>query len=257
VQGYTGWLRRVIVDGRVEPGVIAKRPLGPQLPGLDVALKHKINIRRHFQIHGLAPDELHGFFPEKAREQDLIQTVRQRRRGGERVGGVAPEGHGHRHPLAAFVVPFAVAGRHLVHLPVHAGGLTVVHLHPVHAQVAFAGVGVAGVNAGERDEAAAVLGPALQNGQIEQGGQGLGRHRLILRKAVDHVLARAVFDVFGPGVEQVDALTGEFPGGFEVGGRLGLEDELHLLGQLVHGLDPQRHGHAPPGAHGVHRQGVG
>ena len=39
--------------------------------------------------------------------------------------------------------------------------LAVVDLHAVHAHVALAGAGIAGDHAGERDEAAAVEGPAL------------------------------------------------------------------------------------------------
>src|SRR5580658_6661417 len=49
-------------------------------------------------------------------------------------------------------------------LPVHAGGLAVVDLHAVHADVALAGAGVAGDDAGEGDEAASVLRPGLEDG---------------------------------------------------------------------------------------------
>jgi hypothetical protein len=54
-------------------------------------------------------------------------------------------------------------------LPVRAGGCGVVDLEAIHAQVALAGVGVAGGHAGESDEASGVLGPALQDGEVEEG----------------------------------------------------------------------------------------
>ena len=49
----------------------------------------------------------------------------------------------------------------LLQLPVHAGGAVVVNLDAIHADVALAGVGVFGDDAGQRDEAAAVERPAF------------------------------------------------------------------------------------------------
>ena len=70
----------------------------------------------------------------------------------------------------------------LVRLPVHAGGALVEDLHAVHAAVALAGIGIAREHHRQRDEAAAILRPALQHRIIEQ------------RKSVapDHFLARAL-----------------------------------------------------------------
>jgi len=51
---------------------------------------------------------------------------------------------------------------------VHAGGAVVVNLDAIHADVALAGVGVFGHDAGERDETAAVEGPAFEDGKIEE-----------------------------------------------------------------------------------------
>jgi hypothetical protein len=49
---------------------------------------------------------------------------------------------------------------------VHAGGLAVVDLHAIHADVALAGARIARVHAGQRDEAAAVVRPALEDGKV-------------------------------------------------------------------------------------------
>ena len=59
-----------------------------------------------------------------------------------------------------------VLGGIFLALPVHAGGLAVVDLHAVHAHVALSGFGVAGDDARERDEAAAVERPALEDGEL-------------------------------------------------------------------------------------------
>ena len=59
-------------------------------------------------------------------------------------------------------------GALLVGLPVHAGGALVEDLHAVHAAVALAGVGVAGEDQRQGDEAPAVLRPALQDREVEQ-----------------------------------------------------------------------------------------
>jgi hypothetical protein len=56
----------------------------------------------------------------------------------------------------------------LLTLPVHAGGLPVIDLHAVHAHISFAMARVAGDHQRQCDEAAAVHGPALQHGKVEQ-----------------------------------------------------------------------------------------
>ena len=60
-------------------------------------------------------------------------------------------------------------GGNFLALPVHTGGLAVVDLHAIHADVALPcrRARVAGDDAGQRDEAATILGPALQDGKIE------------------------------------------------------------------------------------------
>ena len=57
---------------------------------------------------------------------------------------------------------------HFLALPVHAGGALVVDLHPVHPDISFASLRIAGDHAGQRDKPARVFGPALQDGEIEQ-----------------------------------------------------------------------------------------
>jgi hypothetical protein len=60
-----------------------------------------------------------------------------------------------------------VFGCYLLSLCVKAKGAGVVDLEAVHAYVSLAGVWIAGGYAGEGDETAGVLGPALEDGEIE------------------------------------------------------------------------------------------
>ena len=60
-------------------------------------------------------------------------------------------------------------GALLVRLPVHAGGAFVVNLNAVHATIALAGFRVLREDHRERDVAAAVFGPALEDREIVQG----------------------------------------------------------------------------------------
>ena len=100
------------------------------------------------------------------------------RRGAAHEQG---EGQGPALPLGRVVVKAAP----LLDLPVHAEGVPVVPLHAVHAEVVVAGPGVLGVDQGEGDEVAAVLGPGLEQGQPREVGRPLsalgdggGAHRL-------------------------------------------------------------------------------
>ena len=108
------------------------------------------------------------FRAQETGEKNFVQPIRQRRGRGESVGRIAAERDRHRHPLAAFVVTFAVARADLVHLPVHPGRAIVVNLHPIHAEIARAGFGIAGVHVRQGDETPAILRPAFQDRQIAQ-----------------------------------------------------------------------------------------
>ncbi len=52
-------------------------------------------------------------------------------------------------------------GGHLLQLPVHPRGLPVVNLHPIHPQIAVPGVGVAGDDTRQGDEASAIQGASI------------------------------------------------------------------------------------------------
>ncbi len=90
-------------------------------------------------------------------------------RGLDRASG----GLGHVRHLRRYIAglrthPVAqLFGRILLPLPVHAGGLPVVHLHAVHAHIALAGPRVARDDERQRNVAAAVHGPTLQHRELE------------------------------------------------------------------------------------------
>jgi hypothetical protein len=67
---------------------------------------------------------------------------------------------------AALRAGFAIVfGGDFLPLPVHAGGLAVVDLHAVHADVALAGFWVARVHAGQRDEGPPSCGQQVRTGK--------------------------------------------------------------------------------------------
>ncbi len=68
-----------------------------------------------------------------------------------------------------------------VRLPVHARGTLVVDLHPVHAAVPLARIGIAGKYERQRDEAAGIARPALHHRIIEQR-KSAGAHDLLTRR---------------------------------------------------------------------------
>lgn len=100
-----------------------------------------------------------------------------------------------------------------MNLPVHSGGLGIVNLDSIHPEIAFPGIGILGVNTGQRDEASAVVRPTLEDRQIEQSGQcfgGFGSGNRFFETMYD-LLTRAGFDMPGFGVEQVESLQCKIP----------------------------------------------
>ena len=140
------------------------------LAQFDVAFEHDLGVRRHLQVRRLAPHHLDRLAAQEAGDHHLVQVRRQREDGGVHGGRVGADGHGHIHAprIARLEPPAIVLGALLVGLPVHARGALVVDLHAVHAAVALAGVRVPGEDQRQGDEAAAVVGPALQDRVVGQ-----------------------------------------------------------------------------------------
>lgn len=157
----------------VESGVIPERTLlSWGFGGVYIALDDDVGIGWHFQVDGFAFYEVDRFPSEVAGEKEFVQAVGQGGGGAEGEDGVAAEDDGDGHAGVGFVVAASVASGDFLELPVHAGGLVIVDLHSVHADIPFAGVRIAGDDAGEGDEPAAVEGPALEDGKIGEGGKG-------------------------------------------------------------------------------------
>ena len=150
--------------------MVAERAfVAERLGRVNVAFDDEVGIRRDFQVVGLALDEFDGFFAEVTGEEEFVEAVGQWRGGGEGEHGIAAEKNGDGHARTGFVVAAAVSRANFLKLPVHAGGAVVVDLDAIHADVALAGVGIFGDDAGERDEASAIEGPAFEDGEGEDG----------------------------------------------------------------------------------------
>ncbi len=121
-------------------------------------------------------------------------------------------------------------------LPVHAGCFAVVNLHAVHADVAPAGARVAGVHAGQRDEAAAIVRPALENGKDVE----------VEVVAQDDLLTRCVFgsNGLGEGAGERAELRQHFELVEEALGRLDVHQADDALRDFVEALDTERESHA-------------
>src|SRR5207244_3332398 len=79
----------------------------------------------------------------------------------------------------------AMSRADLVKLPVHAGRVSIVNLHPVDADVAGPRLGVARVHICQRDETSAVFRPAFEDRQIFQG-------KISIFHAMDDFLTRRI-----------------------------------------------------------------
>ena len=173
---------RIPVGQGVVAGVVAERPFGPGLVELHVPLEHELRMSRHLQVDRVAPHQLHCLAPQETGEEHLVDRPRQRRRGGVGQSGVGADGHRHFHaPRRAGVVLGAI----LVQVPVHAGGVLVEHLQPVHAHVARTGPRMPGEDQGQGDVAARVQGPALEDGERLQIDLVAGEHHLLAGTALD------------------------------------------------------------------------
>ena len=136
---------------------------------------------------------------------------RQRRRGGVGESRVGADGHRHLH--AALRGP-VVLGRVLVDVPVHAGGLLVEHLQPVHAHVARARPRMPGEHQRQGDVAAAVQRPALEDRQRLQVDLVAGEHHFLAGAALDHSGLQGGQVLEPPeGLELVPGAVGHLEGG--------------------------------------------
>ena len=242
----------VVVHRRVESGVVAERSLGTHLAGLHIPLDHEVALGRDFQRLGDALDEVDRFLAGKSGEEDLVDAVGKRGRGGQGEGGITTETDGDGHLLAALVVALSVAGSDLMNLPVHPGGLSVVDLDAVHADIPLTGVRVLGVDGRQGDEASSILRPALQDRQmIEREGFPV----IPLTHAADHLLTGGALHAAGAGMNEIDAVAQELEGVLEALRRLRLHQELELGGKLIDRIQPQRHCHAALRSEGIDRDG--
>ena len=136
---------------------------------IHVTFDDEVGIGGNFEVVGFAFHQFDGFLAQVTGEEKFIEAIGQRRGGGEgEASGSPPRKIADGHARAGFVVTAAVARADFLELPVHAGGAVVVNLDAIHADVALAGVGVFGDDAGQGDEAAAVERPAFEDGEIEK-----------------------------------------------------------------------------------------
>jgi hypothetical protein len=145
--------------------VVAERALEREVALLDVALEHDLRVRGDLDADRLPGDELDRLALEEAGEHELVDVLRERRRGRVGAHGVEPERDRDLEPAVGRQVVHPAV---LVELPVHRGRAPVELLHPVHADVPRAGLRVVRDHGRERDERRRVARPAvLDREQVE------------------------------------------------------------------------------------------
>jgi hypothetical protein len=131
-----------------------------------------------------------------------------------------------------------VFGRNFLPLPVSAKRAGVVDLEAVHSDVAFAGFGVAGNDTRKSDEASGILGPALQDGEVEKG-------EIIV---LDDLFAGAGGDGLGEKLSGFGEKGKHFEFVEEALRRFEVHEDADAVGEFVEGVDAERELHSGIGA---------
>src|SRR5260370_17200372 len=133
-------------------------------------------------------------------------------------------------------------GWYFLSLAVHAGAGRVIDMHAVHADVALPCLGITGDYAGQGDEPATILRPALEYGEVQK------RKVLLL----DYLLTRSGWDSLGKELAHVSEHGQHLKLFQEAFGRLHVQQLPDALGDLVQAVAAQRHPHTPSTAHPIH-----
>src|ERR1041384_6155733 len=182
---------RIQIFQRIKTSMIAKRPFGAKLVEIDVTLKNNFRIRGDFEIDRFTLHQLNRLLPKEASDNVFLDIRRRRHNRRKSKCRISPNSNRNfhlsrgkifgknrttrspRHDVDGSALPrstpqhFAVMlRRNLLPLPMGPQGFVIMNFKPVGSYVAFAGFGVAGDYAWQRDEASGVFGPALQDGEL-------------------------------------------------------------------------------------------
>src|ERR1700687_53145 len=149
----------------IEACVVPEGALRAHFVEVDIALENNLRIGRYFELIGFALYQFNGLLLQEAAEHHLVQVRGYREDSAERGGGVGTYRHANGNSSLGVCGTRAAKMLRtvLLRLPVHAGGVLVIDLHPVHADVALPGFRIFGEYERKGDEAPAILRPALQN----------------------------------------------------------------------------------------------
>ena len=125
--------------------------------------------------------------------------------------------------------------RYFLPLPMHAGGLAVVHLHAIHPHVALPGFRIPCNHTWQCDEAPAIFRPALQNGIVQQREL----------TAPDHLLARATLHFFRKESPHIRQHRQHLYLVYQALRTLYVHEHANAVGNFIQGIDVQRQIHAP------------
>ena len=237
----------IVVCEGVVARVVAERSLAAHLVRIDIALKDDLRRRGHLKIDRNALHEFDRFMPEEPRKDHLVDVARQRCR--RRIGhdGIRADGDGRLDAFAALRLHRAEVLRSvLVDMPVHPCRAAVVLLQAIHTDVALARLGILRKDERQRHKGAAVIRPALQNGDLVE--------IWVLR--LDDFLTWCIFHVLW----EIDRLARHRDERHEVhlvlqGDVRNLEDLRQLICHVVELLHAEGECHALVAAERIHEDG--
>ena len=137
----------------------------------------------------------------------------------------------------------------LVKLPVHSGRVSIVDLHPVDADVAGPGLGVARVHICQSDETSTVFRPAFEDRQIFQGKP------FSVFDAMDDFLTRRIAYGFWARMQEMNSLFEQVPAFAEISRRFSFQNELNFPGDIFDVCNLKRQCHAAARPHRVNCDG--
>src|SRR5207244_6944649 len=142
----------------------------------------------------------------------------------EGIYGIAAQRNRYGHTLPALVITLAMTRADFVKLPMHSSRMSIVNLHPVDADVAGPGFGIARVHICQGDKTTAVFGPAFEDWQIVQ------RKVVSIFDEMHDFLAWGITHGFWASVQEMNSLLEHIQAFAKIGRRFCFQNVLSFLG---------------------------
>ncbi len=162
--------------------MISEWPLQTQLNRVHITFQNELGFGGYFQVNGKTFHHRNRFSADKTGEHHFIDAARKR--GCGRVGRrrVRSNRDGYRHTLTLLTIFLKVVRTIFMDVPMHACGAPVENLQPIHADVPSPRFEAASNHQRQRNERAAILRPAFQDGQLRKVNLLADSHHFLARR---------------------------------------------------------------------------